>query len=150
VSDIGARDDDRGRLFLTDVGPECVEVSFQPSWQAYAKFRRKADESEDREPRGPIYEAFQRVVSRIPSCQLAKFDKAKGAISTYPIVTRPSGRFLQPKYPQIIEIVFEDLEFDLPDDELEEIHELPDGFIQKIKWGLGFRKVFRPIIDGNQ
>jgi hypothetical protein len=159
VSDIGAQDD-WGRVFLKAAGPECVEVSFQPSRRSYAEYRPAVDKAlNSKRPTfdgatGAIYygaiEAFRRALDRIPNKKLARLDRAKGTISTYPTIRRPSSRLLRPKYLQIEEIVLEDLQFDLPRDESEieeEIYELPDGFIRYFKFGLGLRKLFNPIIE---
>jgi hypothetical protein len=53
-------------------------------------------------------------------------------------VTGPSARLLQPKYPQIHEIVFTDLEVLLPGAPKEvelTLGAIPDGFIKDPQWG---------------
>lgn len=78
------------------------------------------------------------------------FDSRAQTITIYPLKTRPSAGFLNPKYYRVGQIVVQVESLDEPDTEegvMALLEDLPQGFVREWRWGLGLHKLYKPIID---
>ncbi|WP_368900332.1 Shedu immune nuclease family protein [Mixta calida] len=118
---------------IKEVSADCTEVFYAPSLE---ELNYVGIETESAEP-------YRK--------RIAIFNAQDDSITLFPIITLPGHpRYFQPKYDQIIELVFETWIVDAPttkDGVITCLENLPAGWVRDIRYGLGFTKDYRFIIS---